>query len=46
MKLYIYFIVALTALEALAGVCYYWEGDWRRGTYWMLAAAMSVVITV
>jgi len=46
MKLYIYFIIALTALEFLAGLSYYMEGDWRRGTYWTLAALMSAVITI
>lgn len=41
-----WFITTLTTLEALAGVCYFVEGDWRRGIYWLLAAAMSVIITI
>jgi hypothetical protein len=46
MRIHLYFIAALTALETIAGICYFWEGDWRRGTYWVLAAAMSVIITI
>jgi hypothetical protein len=40
------FPVILVALEAGAGAVYYWEGDWRRGSYWALGALMTVFVTV
>lgn len=36
----------LVLLELGAGFVYYCEGDWRRGSYWTLAAAMTVFITL
>lgn len=29
-----------------AAVPYWWAGDWRRGSYWIAAGVINVVVTV
>lgn len=40
------FPLIVVGLNASAGAVYYWEGDWRRGSYWVLCALINVCITL
>jgi len=39
------FPLILICLSIGAGIFYYIDGDWRRGTYWFAAATLNFVVT-
>jgi hypothetical protein len=36
----------LTTFMLLAAAVYGWDGDWKRLAYWVLAAGITVVVTL
>ena len=39
------FPLIIIGLSVGAGVVYLYTGDWRRGLYWLFAAALGVCVT-
>ena len=40
------FPLTIVALMLCAAVPYWFIGDWRRGVYWLAAAAINLVVTI
>lgn len=40
------FPCAMIVLSLCASVAYYIAGDWRRGSYWILAAGLAFFVTI
>jgi hypothetical protein len=40
------FPLAIVTMMAAAAVPYLAAGDWRRGVYWIAAAAINLVVTI
>ncbi len=40
------FPFVLITLMVIASVPYWMQGDWRRGCYWLCAAAINLVVTL
>ena len=36
----------LIALDLGASMVYYWHGDWRRGTYWLAAMTLTLMVVL
>lgn len=36
----------LILLDAGASGVYWWQGNWRMGTYWLAAATITLMVTI
>lgn len=40
-----FFPILLMVLDAAAAVVYFYQGDWRRGLYWLCATIIIYTVT-